>query len=89
MSKSTLDELVEEIKSLSLDEQQQLKELLDAWLTCNYSQPTEDEFEQELYEAGLLSEIKSPVTDFTPYQNRQLIEPKDKPLSEIIIEERE
>jgi hypothetical protein len=89
MSKVTFDELVEEIKSLSLGEQQRLRELLDAWLVRDYSQLTEDEFEQELYEAGLLSEIKPPITDFTPYQNRQLIEPKGKPLSEIIIEERE
>jgi hypothetical protein len=88
MTKSTFEELVKEIKSLSLDEQQRLKKLLDAWLPRDRSQLTEDEFEQELYEAGLLSEIKPPVRDFTAYQNRQLIEPKGKPLSEIIIEER-
>jgi hypothetical protein len=88
MSKSTFDELVEEIESLSLDEQQRLKKLLDAWLIRDYPQLTEDEFEQELYEAGLLSEIKPPITDFIPHQNHQLIELKGKPLSEVIIEER-
>ena len=38
--------------------------------------------------AGLLSEVKPPITDFTPYLHRQPIETTGKPLSEVIIEER-
>ena len=51
-------------------------------------QLTEEEFERKLVEAGLLSEIKPPITDFTPYQNRQPVEATGKLLSEVIIEER-
>ncbi len=88
MSKVNFDELVEEVKALQPDEQQQLRELLDTWLADTHPQLTEDEFEQELYEAGLLSELKPPITDFTPYKNRKPISFKGKPLSEVIIEER-
>jgi hypothetical protein len=41
-----------------------------------------------LHEAGLIKDIKPPITDFTPYQNRKLIKVEGKPLSEILIEER-
>ena len=88
MPKLTFDELLEAIKCLTIAEQQRLKELRDLCLIRNHSQSTEDEFEQELYEAGLLSEIKSPITDFAPYQDRKLGESKGKLLSEVIIEAR-
>lgn len=48
----------------------------------------ERKLQQRLLEKGLLSEIKPPITDFSPYHNRQPIEVKGKPISEIIIEER-
>jgi len=47
-----------------------------------------DALHQALLAAGVISEIKPPITDFTPYKNRKLIEVKGKPLSETIIEER-
>lgn len=37
---------------------------------------------------GLLSEIKPPVTDFTPYRNRKAIPIDGEPLSETVIRER-
>ena len=40
-----------------------------------------------LFEAGLVSEIKPPITDPTPYR-REPIKIKGKPLSETVIEER-
>jgi hypothetical protein len=39
-------------------------------------------------ESGLLKEIKSPITDFTPYLNRKLIQSRGRPLSENLIENR-
>jgi len=48
----------------------------------------EDRLDQLLLEAGVISEIPPPITDFTPYQNRKPIEVKGKPVSETIIEER-
>jgi hypothetical protein len=44
--------------------------------------------ERRLIEAGLLREIKQPITDLTPYRDRTPIEYKGKPLSEVIVEER-
>lgn len=41
-----------------------------------------------LLEAGLIREIKPPITDHTPWANRKPIESKGRPLSEILIEER-
>jgi len=88
MSNITFDKVLEEVKALSPEEQQLLRKLLDTWLIRPRSQPTEDEFEQELYELGLLSEVKPLIADFAPYKNRKPIEVKGKPLSEVIIEER-
>ena len=49
---------------------------------------TEDEFAYKQVEFGVLSEIKPPITDLAPYQNRQPVEITGKPLSEVILEER-
>jgi tetratricopeptide (TPR) repeat protein len=48
----------------------------------------EDKLEKRLFELGYLSKINKPIRDFTPYENRTLIEVEGKPLSEIIVEER-
>jgi hypothetical protein len=49
---------------------------------------TENEFAYRLVQSGILSEIKLPITDLAPYQNRQPVETTGKPLSEVILEER-
>jgi tetratricopeptide (TPR) repeat protein len=48
----------------------------------------EDKLEKRLFELGYLSKINKPIRDFTPYEDRTLIEVEGKPLSEIIVEER-
>lgn len=48
----------------------------------------EDRLEKRLFELGYLSKINKPIRDFTPYENRTLIEVEGKPVSEIIVEER-
>ena len=78
--------VVEEVQALTPAEQQQLRAWLDT--LCTPAPMTEEAFAYELCEAGLLSEVKPPMTDFTPYQHRQPIETTGKPLSEVIIEER-
>jgi hypothetical protein len=88
MANSKLDKMLEEVRMLTPDEQRQLRGLLDKLLATPPSKSIEDELEQRLLKAGLLSEIKPPITDFTPYQNRKPIKVKGKPLSEVIIEER-
>lgn len=48
----------------------------------------ERRLDEKLRASGLLKEIKGPVTDLAPYQNRTLLPVGDKPLSEIVIEGR-
>lgn len=48
----------------------------------------EDKLERRLFELGYLSRINKPIRDFTPYENRTLIEVEGKLVSEIIEEER-
>ena len=88
MENVTLDKVLEEVKALTPDEQQKLRGLLDKLLEEAPSLSPQEEIEHRLLEAGLLSEIKPPITDFTPYRNRKPIKVKGKPVSETIIEER-
>jgi tetratricopeptide (TPR) repeat protein len=44
--------------------------------------------DERLRELGLLTEVKKPITDFTPYQNRALIKVQGRPVSETILEDR-
>lgn len=91
MSSANLEKIIADVKALTPDEQRQVRELIDSLLTTSEAAPElspEDQLDQVLLEAGVISEIPPPITDFTPYQNRQPIEVKGKPLSEIIIEDR-
>jgi putative addiction module CopG family antidote len=51
-------------------------------------EPSSQEMQRRLFEAGLISAIKPPITDLTPYQNRQAIPVQGEPLSEAVIRER-
>ena len=88
MSSSNLDRLVEEVKTLTPDEQRSLRDIVEGLLATSVPRISEEEFEQRLLEKGIISRIPSPITDLTPYRNRKLIEVKGKPLSETIIEDR-
>lgn len=96
---SSVEEIVNAIKGLPPREQAEVRRRLDSLP----AQPDENEVlvddsreaaidldqrvQRALYEAGLVSEIKPPITDPTPYR-REPIKIKGKPLSETVIEER-
>jgi hypothetical protein len=86
---TNLEEIVNLVKALPPEEQAELRRRLDALS----GQPGElasdlnERAQRALYEAGLLSEIKPPITDPRPYR-RDPIKIKGKPLSETVIEER-
>lgn len=86
---TNLEEIVNAVKALPPEEQAELRRRLDALS----GQPGElasdlnERAQRALYEAGLLSEIKPPITDPRPYR-RDPIKIKGKPLSETVIEER-
>jgi hypothetical protein len=88
MAQGQLEKVMEEVQALTPAEQQQLRAWLDTLCAPAAAPMTEEAFAHQLRVAGLLSEVKPPITDFTPYQHREPIETTGKPLSEVIIEER-
>lgn len=88
MAHLPFDKVVEEVKALSPAEQRQSRVILDTIVAGTAAPMTEDEFAHKLVEFGILNEAKPPITDFTPYQNRQPVKTTGKPLSEVIQEER-
>jgi hypothetical protein len=85
MGTVSLAQVLAEVKMLSQEEQQQLRDILDRWL--QHDRP-EDHLEDVLAEAGLLRVRRSrgghtaPPTAFTPVAVR------GQPVSETLIEER-
>lgn len=51
-------------------------------------EPGAEELQRRLVEAGVLSEVKPPITDLTPYRNRQAVPIQGEPVSETILRER-
>lgn len=86
MAKTTLDHIVEEINTLALDEQWQLRAILDAMLTPVEEDAKHKALRQALRAAGLITQVRQPrVADMSP---RRRINVQGKPVSETIIEER-
>jgi putative addiction module CopG family antidote len=46
------------------------------------------EVQQRLFDAGLVSEIKPPIADLTPYQNRRAVPIQGEPISVTALRER-
>jgi hypothetical protein len=96
---STVEEIVNAAKALPPEEQAEVRRRLDTLpvqtdenevLVDDARQAAIDlnqRVQRALYEAGLVREIKPPITDPTPYR-REPIEIKGIPLSETVIEER-
>jgi putative addiction module CopG family antidote len=48
----------------------------------------DQQLQQRLLAAGIISEIKPPITDLTPYRNRRAVPVQGEPISETAIRER-
>jgi hypothetical protein len=48
----------------------------------------DQELQRRLFEAGIISEIKPPITDLTPYRDRRAVPIQGEPISETAIRER-
>jgi hypothetical protein len=84
MGKVTVDQILAEAKTLSRDEQQQLRDTLDAWLR---SERPEEQLERLLYDAELLRDIRA--TGATVSSSRcPPVHVSGPPVSETLIEER-
>ena len=84
---ANVERVLNEIKLLTLTELEQVRQTVNELLATQVRTP-EQKLQQKLFEAGLLTEIKPPITDFAPYRNRQPVEVEGKPISETIIKER-
>lgn len=90
MSSASVEKIIEEVKSLTVEEQQAVKELINSLLEAQAEESTElsprDLLERRMLERGAISEI--PSRDASRYEDFEPVEVKGKPLSEIIIQER-
>ena len=78
----------DEVKRLTPDEQRQLREAIDQLLSPPAAPPTEEQFERELVEAGILDGVPRPPGASEPIRKRKPIDVKGKPLSETLVEDR-
>jgi hypothetical protein len=85
MGKVTVDQILAEAKTLSRDEQQQLRDTLDAWLR---SERLEEQLEHLLYDAGLLREIRPAGAATVSSPRCPPVRVSGQPVSETLIEER-
>jgi hypothetical protein len=92
MSSTSLEKVIEEVKTLTQEEQLQVRELIDSLLEnpaeAQELLSPEDLLERRLLERGVISEIPKRNFDPDTYKEFEPVEVKGKPLSEIIIEER-
>lgn len=87
-----LELVLDKIKLLTPDEiaqlRQKVNELAIAQLRQIATESAERALKQSLFEAGLLSEIKTPKRNAESFRAYQPVTVKGKPVSETIIEER-
>lgn len=85
---TNVERVLDQIRSLTVEEQQQVRAALNSVNTKPIM--TEDEFEQHLLEAGVISEVKPPLPEeeLARFRAYKPIEVKGKPVSETLIEDR-
>jgi hypothetical protein len=88
MATTGLGKMLDEVKRLSSDEQRQLREAIDRLLSVPSEPEAEDQFEQELVEAGVLDAVPHPASAVNSFSNGKPVEVKGKPISETIVEDR-
>ena len=86
----TVEKIESDVKQLSAEDLRKVRNLVDSLLEKEEakSKMTEEEFERHLYEKGIISEVKPPITDFSRYDDYKPITVTGEPISETIIRER-
>jgi hypothetical protein len=95
MTHSEFNHLLDSINALSPEQMRQLRYELDNRLAPAVAedrhaadQQVSLELQQELLEAGIIGELRPPITDLAPYQNRRAVPIQGEPISETVIRER-
>lgn len=86
MAQATLNQILNQLKTLELEELQQLNQTIQQYLIDKEEADKQAAFHQSLIDSGLVKQIKRPSHD--PITERRLIQVEGKPVSETIIEER-
>jgi hypothetical protein len=87
MMSTNVERILDQIRALTAEEQQQVRAAL---IPNTKPLMTEDEFEQHLLDAGVISELKPPITEeeLERFRAYKPIEVTGKPVSETLIEDR-
>ena len=96
MSQIEFHHLIDSLAALSTEQLRELRRELDAKLISPAdtdrqlieAQEANQDAQRRLFDAGLISEIKPPITDLPPYRDRKAIPIQGEPLSETVIRER-
>jgi hypothetical protein len=89
MTQREFTDILQALPSLSPDQLQALRHELDSQLAVTSSPvATDEDLQRRLLAAGIVSEIKPPIGDLTPYRNRRAVPIQGEPLSETVIRER-
>jgi hypothetical protein len=85
---TNVERVLDQIRSLTVEEQKLVRAALNSQHAKHLL--TEDEFEQHLLEAGVISEVKPPIREeeLARFRAYKPIEVKGKPVSETLIEDR-
>jgi succinylglutamate desuccinylase len=86
MAQATLNQILNQLKTLELEELQQLNQTIQQYLIDKEEADKQAAFHQSLIDYGLVKQIKRP--SYEPITERRLIQVEGKPVSETIIEER-
>ena len=82
-------QILESLPTLSPEELHQLRCALDARIATPPELANSDEgLQRQLLAAGIISEIKPPITDFSPYRDRKPVPILGEPISETVIRDR-
>ncbi len=95
MSNHEFIDLMSRINALSPEQTRQLYRELETKIAPADRPPdltqeeiADQDLQHRLLKAGIISEIKPPITDMTPYQNRRAVPIQGEPISETAIRER-
>ena len=88
MSEMSYEALVHAVKALDRADWGRLRAFLDNLINSATVPVPPDEVEREMEREGMIT-IPPPITDPSPWNNRVPVAIEGKPLSEILIEERD
>ena len=86
MSQATLNQILDQLKTLEPSELQDLSQAIESYLSDRETVPKKVAFHQALVKSGLVRQIKNPT--FARRTSQQLIPIQGEPASQTIIEER-